>query len=269
MTEALRRAVIPALVQRHRPSPEARIPEPRVPEARVPKPHMNGHAAVHHVLAPLVDQAGELARLVLAPSEAEAAQFVERLCHAQGAEAVCHDVLEPAARNLGELWTADRVDFTQVTIGVWRLQRLARQLDTRLETRAIFGATPRALLLPTPGEQHSFGLYNVAAAFRRAGWLVMGGSVLPVEQCLQLAAAQRFDVVGFSLGAARHLEALRDLIREVRRRSANPQVRVLVGGPLFLAHPETLRDVGGDATARDGPEAVRQAQRFVALSSRP
>jgi methanogenic corrinoid protein MtbC1 len=39
----------------------------------------------------------------------------------------------------------------------------------------------------------------------------------------------------------------------------------MVGGPVFLAHPELVAMVGADATAADGRQAVQQAQRLLML----
>ena len=40
--------------------------------------------------------------------------------------AVYLDLLTPAARQLGAMWDEDRCDFTQVTVGLMRLQQVMR-----------------------------------------------------------------------------------------------------------------------------------------------
>jgi methanogenic corrinoid protein MtbC1 len=39
----------------------------------------------------------------------------------------------------------------------------------------------------------------------------------------------------------------------------------MVGGPLFIEHPELVAGVGADATAADGLQAVAQAQSLLTL----
>lgn len=79
------------------------------------------------------------------------------------------DVLAPATRRLGEVWDADLCDFTQVTIGLWRLQRPMYELSPAFQDDAQRGVQiHRAMLVPVPGSQHTLGLLMVAEFFRRS-----------------------------------------------------------------------------------------------------
>ncbi|MFW5678662.1 MAG: cobalamin B12-binding domain-containing protein [Pseudomonadota bacterium] len=206
--------------------------------------------------------------LLLAPAEDAVRRHVDRLVVlGTPVERLGRDLLEPAARRLGELWTDDRVDFTAVTVGVWRLQLLARHLDAAFAETTFQGDDRRVLLVPSPGEQHSFGLYAVSGCFRRAGWLVTGAAAPSTRDLVQLVERQWYAVIGLSLAAERGLDALRAAIPQLRRASCNPRLGVMVGGPVFLEHPALAHEIGADVTARDGAEAVRRAARFVARSS--
>ena len=82
------------------------------------------------------------------------------------------DVLARAARRLGEMWDADLCDFTQVTIGLWRLQRPMYELSPAVQDDAQRGVQiHRAMLVPVPGSQHTLGLLRVAGVLspRRLG----------------------------------------------------------------------------------------------------
>jgi methanogenic corrinoid protein MtbC1 len=211
------------------------------------------------------------ARLVLAGDDDLPLACVEEL-RARGVmvEAIYLDLLAPTARYLGDLWTEDLCDFTDVTVGLGRLQRVLRELSPALARE---GEVPehglRILLLPSPGEQHTFGLVMVGEFFRRAGWQVAGG---PWETALEapvMVAAERYDAVGFSLGAEVHLEALRDCIAAVRRASRNRGVAIIVGGPIFQQHPEFARSIGADEVSRDGREAPAQAAQLIKRMTTP
>ena len=79
------------------------------------------------------------------------------------------DVLAPAARRLGEMWDADLCDFTQVTIGLWRLQRPMYELSLACQDDTQRGVQiHRAMLVPVPGSQNRLGLLRVAEFFRRS-----------------------------------------------------------------------------------------------------
>ena len=162
----------------------------------------------------------------------------------------------PTARYLGELWTEDLCSFTDVTVGLGRLQRVLRELSPsfgRAVEHPIEGRS--VLLLPSPGEQHTFGLVIVGEFFRRNGWNVSGGGWNGDADASALVRGEWFDAVGFSLGAEIHLGALTEVIRAVKHETCNPHLVVLVGGPLFASTRSYMRDVGADGMTIDGREA--------------
>ena len=71
-------------------------------------------------------------------------------------------------------------------------------------------------------------------------------------------------MVGFSVGSVLKLEELKFAIRAVRLESRNKNITVMVGGPIFVAHPEYVDLVGADMTAADGRDAVIFAEELVA-----
>lgn len=218
------------------------------------------------------DEVAELTDRVLAGDDAGALSFVEAvLARGMPVERVYLDVLAPTARRLGEMWNHDTCDFTQVTLGLWRLHRVLREFSASFhsEVEHMQEGLP-VLLVPAPGEQHTFGIAMVAEFFRRAGWLVWDA---PVPARADLAAMVRnewFGVVGFSLSCESRLEALASCIQTVRRESCNRSVGVLVGGRVFVEHPDYVSRVGADAVAVDARQAPIQAQNLVAaLAHRP
>lgn len=181
------------------------------------------------------------------------------------AHELCLDLLAPAARRLGDLWTADRCHFSEVTIALGRLQLMLRELASQMEAAEADPASARrALLMAVAGDQHTFGLAMVRDFFRAAGWRV--GTECPdgPDALKTLVRAEFFDVVGFTIGAERHVEVLATAVHTLRRHSRNPGVRVLVGGPLLLVRPDVAAQVGADATALDARQAILEAERQVA-----
>ena len=180
------------------------------------------------------------------------------------AHELCLDLLAPAARRLGEMWSADRCDFSEVTIALGRLQLMLRELATRMMAAVPPGApVRRALLLAVAGDQHTFGLAMVRDFFRAAGWRVSTDAPESLEALKTLVKAEVFDVVGFTVGSERHIEMLAAAVHMLRRHSRNPNVRVLVGGPLLLERPDVAAQVGADATALDARQAILEAERQV------
>lgn len=223
---------------------------------------------------PSDDEVSHFANLVVARDFTVAAAFVEGLrTRGLSTESLFLDLLSPAARLLGEMWSADACDFTQVTVGLCRLQQVLHELSPAFHNEG--GQEPatrspdhRVLLAPIPGEQHTFGLYMVSEFFRRAGWDVTTGTARTGRELEAMVRTESYAVIGLSLSHERYLERLAGLTRDLRRHSRNRGVGILVGGPLFVRNPELVTLVGADATATDGREAVRQAEDLLALLPR-
>jgi methanogenic corrinoid protein MtbC1 len=168
------------------------------------------------------------------------------------------DLLAPSARRLGEMWEQDECSFTDVTIGVCRMHQVLLDFSRCFEPIDAGGGTGRsALIVPAPGEQHTFGLFLVVEFLRRAGWHCWTGTPGTEADMISLVREQPFDAIGFSVSAERNLEELEGIIASVRDRSANPDVKILLGGYIFGEDAGLARRLGADATAKDGAEAVQ------------
>lgn len=183
-------------------------------------------------------------------------------------EAIFLDLLSPVARHLGEMWERDLCSFTEVTVGLGRLQKVLR------ENSATFGQFNRAnqseegrriLLMPCPGEQHTFGLSLVAELFHRAGWDVVT-CFLATDAAAVMVKKDWYDVVGFSLGSETGVERLRAAMALVREVSQNPRISIIAGGPAFLSNPQYGDHIKADAIITDGLKAPSQAEKLVASS---
>lgn len=175
------------------------------------------------------------------------------------------DLLTPAARLLGVFWERDECDFTEVTIGLWRIQNLVFDLDLGTPTtpRMRGRGMRRVMLAAVPGSQHTLGLMMVAEFFRRAGWDVWMDPGASADELLRVARRDTFDVIGLSAGDETQIDTLASVITRLRDASRNKAVGLMVGGPIFLLRPDLVAQVGADFTARDAPEAVETAQAHV------
>lgn len=211
------------------------------------------------------DDRHDFLEAVLGADEDAATQLIEELVgRGIGIEAVYLDLLAPTAVQLGTLWECDECDFLEVTIALGRLQRVLRELSGRfISTGNPETVAGRALLSCIPGEQHSLGLFMVAEFLLRDGWGVQLGTPGTSEELLDLVRDEWFDVVGFSASCDTRLLKLRHDIAAVRRHARNPQMLVLVGGRIFVEHPELVARVGADGSARDAADAPRCARALL------
>ena len=208
----------------------------------------------------------ELADMSLAGKGEDAILFVTALVR-RGylADSLYLDLLAPAAALLGQYWEDDVCNFADVTIGLVHLQQAMRALGP-----AFFSGHPlktptgpRALLMPLPGEQHTFGLAMLADFFRRAGWKTWSGTVADTAELLRMVSGEWVDVVGFSVACDDKLDSVRQEIEGVRQAARNRDVVVMVGGPPLVRDATLARQLGADGTAKDGLQAVAAAQRLL------
>jgi MerR family transcriptional regulator, light-induced transcriptional regulator len=204
----------------------------------------------------------ELVRLLLAHDVGVASAYIETVRQrGAGLEMVCLDLLAPAARLLGTMWEQDECDFMQVTVGLCRLHQLLRELSPEFRTEEDDRKSHRRILLvPCPGDQHTFGVSLVAQFLRRAGWDVWHEFPASGAEILEIVGTHWLAVVGLSVGNEAQIGEVSAMIRAIRSVSKNRAVGVLVGGPALLVKPELAMLVGADATAVDGPQAVLRAE---------
>lgn len=221
-------------------------------------------------LVPPREQVAEFARLVLERELKVSSAYIGAL-RARGSsiEVLLLHLLAPTARLLGDLWKEDLCSFGEVTVGLSRLQQLLRELSSPFENEIEHVEHGRrAMLAAAPGEQHTFGITVVEEFLRRAGWDVWSEPSPARGELVGVVRGQWFDVVGLSLSCDLLFDDLGSTIDTLRRASLNRAVRVMVGGRLFIDHPELVLRIGADATAVDGRDAVQRSRHLVDMTSR-
>lgn len=253
LAKAVEYEIIPRLMLAHR------TPQQRVADAPVDGPRITVEDITEFAALALLTDDGEVRACVLDLRE-----------RGVPLEAIFIDLLAPVARRLGEMWERDLCSFSDVTMALGRLQKVLRDNSSAFSRQN--GGQPHAqlngrriLLMPCPGEQHTFGLSMVAEIFHRASWDVVT-CFLHSSSAEQVVKQEWYDVVGFSLGNQDGVPALGRAIERVRQASQNPRVSIIAGGPLFLLQPELCAQVPADAIVTHGPQAPSLAEQLVAAS---
>lgn len=207
----------------------------------------------------------EFTQLSLTADAHELLDFVDRcLVSGSSVETIYVELLAPAARKLGEYWEQDSEDFVGVTMGLWRIQEILRELTLRIPPKSRAGHGQRsALFSPMPGEQHSFGTLMISECFQRAGW---DTDVLiePSQSELTAKFAKRhYDLIGLTVSCDCSTAALSSLVNTIKAVSVNPHIRIMIGGRVVNEQPSLVVDCGADATAKDACAAVELADQLV------
>lgn len=218
-------------------------------------------------LAPGRDDISGLADIILG-TDLEAAVSYVMVLRERGLsmDTLFIELLEPTARHLGEMWDHDECDFVDVTLGVARLQKLLAAFNNS-HTKPALDSRRHVLMAMTPGDQHFFGVTMVERFLLASGWKVRTETSGTAEEIAALAKGTWFAVAGLTAGSEQTLDSLRTTIGLIRQQSANPQIGIMVGGPLFTANPAMAAQVGADATAPNAPAAVLVAQKLFDVTT--
>ncbi|MAF62893.1 MULTISPECIES: cobalamin B12-binding domain-containing protein [unclassified Blastomonas] len=223
--------------------------------------------AVLSVLGPNRGDIAGLADIVLGDDLEAAVRYVIVLRdRGLSMETLFIELLEPTARHLGEMWDNDACDFIGVTLGVARLQKLLAAFnDTHVCDALDMRRT--VLMAMTPGDQHFFGVTMVERFLEASGWKVQTETAACAEEIADAARTRWFAVAGLTAGSTQMIDSLSETIALIRKRSQNPHIGIMVGGPLFAEDPSLVAAVGADATAPSAPTAVLVAQKLSDAAS--
>lgn len=208
--------------------------------------------------------AEEAARFASLPLELEADELLTLvegyLARGVCVESVYLDLLAPSARKLGQYWEEDRCDFVDVTMGLWRLQEVMREIAIGYPSSLSPIDPPRsALFLPMLGDCHSFGALMVEEVFSRGGWQTDVLLEPKRKELLQIVADRHFDLIGLTITAYCPTGNITEIISAVRSVSRSPKTLIFIGGRMVEDNPGMVSAVGADGTARD-------ARSFLALA---
>ena len=180
-----------------------------------------------------------------------------------GLDSIYLHLFAPAARHLGDCWLRDEISFVDVQLGLCELHQIVCDCGPVGFRRKPGGEARSILLGVAPGEQHTFGITLAAEFFRRNGWQVSNLSGLEPEFIVERVASTHYTAAGFSLFGETCLDGLVSIIAEVRRRTCNPDLMILVGGDYFARHPDMVATVGADLSGSDAHRAVELAERAL------
>jgi methanogenic corrinoid protein MtbC1 len=223
-------------------------------------------------LAPTPAHIAEFVGLCLSDDEMAGQHYVRKM-HARGMtlDAIYLQLIAPAARRLGEMWTEDQADFTEVTVALARIHVIVRamgpmfRMNGTTRDRSVTAQSDRRVVLLSPGagEQHTLGCVMIEDFFIRDGWHVVGWPLTADNDLVEIVRSDYIDVVGLSVSCENRLAPLALQIASIRRASRSKAVIIMVGGQVFTEDPQKARLVGADLTAATGHEAIAAANAAV------
>jgi methanogenic corrinoid protein MtbC1 len=205
------------------------------------------------------------ARMVFTRAPEALMGFIESLVRSGVTlQTIYAELLAPTARLLAQLWDQDRVSYTEVTIGLGRLQQLVHALEAATPYNGENDAESRSVMFaPRPGEQQTFGFYIMEELFRWSGWRALIETYASNAQIVSTVQFRWFDMFCLSVCRENHIEEVTATIKAIRRASRNQDLYMMVYGQPFVEHPELVEAVGADASASCAGEALDMADKAV------
>jgi methanogenic corrinoid protein MtbC1 len=187
---------------------------------------------------------------LLARDARRARSLVEDAVHRGAAIVdVYGSVIEPALREIGELWALDEITVahehfaTEATVQIMAALAPDRRLAPTRGRLALVGGSPEEL--------HAVGARMVADVLERAGWEVIAlGAATPAEDLYALAADEQPDLVALSTATIGRLPGAEEAVQRLAGLDAAPVIAV--GGGLYTGGVKALaREWGAEIVTSD------------------
>ena len=203
--------------------------------------------------------------LSLSPRELESSVLNMRR-QGLGLETLFLRTIPNAARLFHEWWVQDEIDFVAATQASYRLQELVYSLSAEfvLSGPKCGGLSNySALLVNTPNSQHSLGLLILSQYFKRYGWHILGGTTWREPDMVIMVQSSHIDLMGLSVSDEKQFGYLTQLIANLRKKSLNPGLLIMVGGPMLAKHAQLCEWLGADFACLHADQAQLMAMQQV------
>ena len=179
---------------------------------------------------------------------------------------IYRDLIEPAARQLGDWWMEDKFTSFEITVALTHLQRSVRQLAARTPPSIDLPAEQvrDVLIVSHSAEPSVLGATLAGDVFRKAGWLVQVEFPQTNSEAIGVIRAARYHVLVYLLGDVYShvdkLDAAAASISAMRKLSRNRNIVVIVGGRVVLGQPDAIAaSVGAEAAFTTAADAFEKA----------
>lgn len=161
------------------------------------------------------------------------------------------------ARRLGAAWCEDAMSFTDVTIGVARLQGLLKDVGAAwFSDPGIDPGAPGLLVVVLADEFHTLGAMVMCGQLARLGVSVRLAVGHRDSEIPGIVASGQFDAIFISVSQDERVATLRKLVERIRAASVRP-TPVVIGGSVVTRVNDIKSKTGADHATTDPREAMR------------
>ncbi len=173
------------------------------------------------------------------------------------------NVLFPAQQEIGRMWHGGEASVAEERVVTETTRRVMAVLSHAQSNASDVGKT--VLAASVARDAHDIGIRAVADFFQVAGWRAISlGSDVPPQEIANAARIFDVDLVVLATTLTTQLKQLQVSIESIRS-VCGDDVKVLVGGHVFVDAPELWKSTGADAYAANAGDAVAHGARLLGL----
>ena len=162
-------------------------------------------------------------------------------------------VVTKVQREFGRMWQVGTLHVAEEHFGSRIIEDILVQLRSRMPQLAKNGQS--VLLASVAGNLHDIGPRLVADQFEAQGWRsIFLGANMPIDDLVRAAEDFSPRFVALSVGQALHLRSAADTIKALRVQQ--PNLPILVGGPVFAAIDDLWKDLGASGFSCSAEDAL-------------
>ena len=174
------------------------------------------------------------------------------------------DLIPSIARQLGKQWEDDSLSFADVSIGVNKLERVIHKLDYLFQANQLDRQQNKSIFISGfPGSQHSLGTLIFANFLIYSGWQVHRPHQVNIDSIVYGVSSKAIQAIAISISTNEQLEKLPELINLLREKSKNPEIIVLIGGPLYNKAPDEFQHIQANIKAFTPEESVQKLEQHL------
>jgi methylmalonyl-CoA mutase cobalamin-binding subunit len=210
-----------------------------------------------YVLKSLESYMTQLYAALLVPDTRELDDVVSAMRKAEITNTIIIEAYVPVlARQMGDAWLSDALDFSAVTIGTARLQGLVKRLEIPwIAPDGTLAIIQPACLVGVPlGVQHTLGSSILAGQLRQKGVFVQLELELTCELLIDEMTQKSFAAILLSASSEEHSKMIRALVACAHECSRSTPI--IIGGPILEFTNNILGDTQADFATSDVAEAM-------------
>ncbi len=212
---------------------------------------------------PMAEEAENYLKLLLNMKREEAVKYILELSKS-GKEIsdIYLNIFQPVQYEIGRLWQINEITIAQEHYATSVTQLAAAQLYPYIFS--VHEKNKKCVTTSIGDELHELGIRMVADLLELDGWdTIHLGANTPVPEIINTIHENNAEMVAVSATMASQLDKCRTFIKELKNNDLTSEVKVMVGGRLFIKNPELWEEIGADSFAVDAAEAVKEADSLL------